>query len=69
MERAKTPDDLSVRQVARILEVSPMTVHRYFNLGKLKGYRTSRAKTAPKKIYRSSVREFAKREQGRDVTL
>ncbi len=58
-----------IKKAAEILDVNPMTVHRYFDAGKLKGYRTSHAKTAPIMIYVSSVVKFAKKEQWRDVTL
>jgi predicted site-specific integrase-resolvase len=68
--RTTTQDKaVRIRKAAEILDVSTTTVHRHFVAGHLKGCRTSHGKTAPIMIYVSSVVQFAKKEQGRDVTL
>lgn len=60
---------VSAQRAAEILEISKMTVLRHYHAGKLLGYRTSRGRTAPAKIYADSIIAFARNEQGRDVTL
>ncbi len=69
MAKGKSRQVVTAQRAAEILELSKMTVLRHYHAGKLHGYRTSGARTAPTRIYVDSVIAFARKEQGRDIAV
>lgn len=67
MDALNKKSELTPDEAAQMLGVSKPTVHRWFNEGKLKGWRTSDAWNARVWIYKDSVLQFIKAVQGRKV--
>ncbi len=67
MDALNKKSELTPDEAAQMLGVSKPTVHRWFNEGKLKGWRTSDAWNARVWIYKDSVLQFIKTVQGRKI--
>lgn len=65
MDALAKKSELTPDEAAIMLGVSKPTIHRWFNDGKLKGWRTSDAWNARIWIYTDSVMSFIKNVQGR----